>query len=185
MRPFPTLLVAALALASGLALGTFASPRLRPAPALPAATPSEAPSAELDARFARLEEKIDALHATVFAATQSGAGAQAGGASADQVSAALRRELERAARRAPAPQEQAKAEQVAIEARPENAPAQARAERVVSQALAARRWTMDDAHALRESLAALSPQQGAALLEQLVPAVNRGEIELETPGPLF
>jgi hypothetical protein len=185
MRPLPTLLLAVVALTSGLALGSLASPRLQETSPLQAPAPSGEPASELEARLARLEDKIDALHATVFAVSQGGAGNPANGPSIDQVAAALRRELERSARSTSLPQEQARAEQVAIEAKPENAPAQARAERVVSQALTARRWTMEDAQALRESLASLSPQQGAALLEQLVPAVNRGEIEVETRGPLF
>lgn len=39
--------------------------------------------------------------------------------------------------------------------------------------------------ALRESLATLSAKQASALMECLIPAVNRGEVEVETPGPLF
>lgn len=185
MRPAHDLLLAAACLAAGLASGLLLRPASSDEMATPAATTT--PAADLATRLDRLEEELEALHATVFMATSGGAGSRSvdGGASIDQIVAALRRELDRSARTTPPSEEEARAEQAAIEAKPENAPAQARAERVVSQALAARRWTMEDAQVLRESLGRLSPQQAGALLERLFPAVNRGEIEVETPGPLF
>lgn len=56
---------------------------------------------------------------------------------------------------------------------------------IVGNALAVRRWTDDDVHNFRHALASLTSTQQQELLELLLPAVNRGEIKVETVGPLF
>jgi hypothetical protein len=56
---------------------------------------------------------------------------------------------------------------------------------IVGNALAAGRWTDDDVHNFRHALASLTGKQHQELLEFLLPAVNRGEIKVETVGPLF
>lgn len=186
MRPLLATLLALTCLAAGVALGVRLTPARSGAPAS-ATAGVNTEAADLAARLDRLEEKLDALQPTALFATSSGAGGQpaVGNASLEQIAAVLRHELERSGHQAPASEEQARAEQAAVEAKPENAPAQARAERVVSQALAARRWTQEDAQALRESMSALSAEQTDALLERLIPAVNRGEVTVEESGSLF
>jgi hypothetical protein len=57
--------------------------------------------------------------------------------------------------------------------------------RRVHQAITKRQWTRDDAIALSRTLEAASPEQRAAILRTLVPALNRGEIKLTYRGDLF
>ena len=57
--------------------------------------------------------------------------------------------------------------------------------RRVDQAIAQRRWTRDDAVALGRALDTMSPDQRAAVLRTLLPAINRGEIRLAYRGDLF
>jgi hypothetical protein len=56
---------------------------------------------------------------------------------------------------------------------------------IVENALAVGRWTDDDGHNFRHAMASLTSKQHQELLEFLLPAVNRGEIKVETIGPLF
>jgi hypothetical protein len=57
--------------------------------------------------------------------------------------------------------------------------------RRVNQAIAQRRWTPDDAAALDRALEAASPEQRAAILHTLVPALNRGDVKLTYRGAVF
>jgi hypothetical protein len=57
--------------------------------------------------------------------------------------------------------------------------------RRVDQAIAQRRWTRDDAAALGRTLDTVSPDQRAAILRTLIPAINRGEIKLAYRGEPF
>ncbi len=57
--------------------------------------------------------------------------------------------------------------------------------RRVDQAIAQRRWTRDDAAALGRALDTRSPDQRAAVLRTLIPAINRGEIKLAYRGEPF
>lgn len=57
--------------------------------------------------------------------------------------------------------------------------------RRVDQAIAQRRWTRDDAAALGRALDTMSPDQRAAVLRTLIPAINRGEIKLAYRGEPF
>jgi hypothetical protein len=56
---------------------------------------------------------------------------------------------------------------------------------IVENALTVGRWTDDDGHNFRHAMASLTSKQRQELLEFLLPAVNRGEIQVETVGPLF
>jgi hypothetical protein len=56
---------------------------------------------------------------------------------------------------------------------------------IVGNALTVGRWTDDDGHSFRHALTSLTGKQQEELLELLIPAVNRGEIKVETVGPLF
>ena len=68
---------------------------------------------------------------------------------------------------------------------PENQAAYQNASSVVRTALAAKRWTDEDAHTLRETMGQLTREQHEELMELLLPAINRGELAVETVGPLF
>jgi hypothetical protein len=57
--------------------------------------------------------------------------------------------------------------------------------RRVDQAIAQRRWTRDDAAALGRGLDTMSPDQRAAILRTLIPAINRGEVKLAYRGEPF
>jgi len=57
--------------------------------------------------------------------------------------------------------------------------------RRVSRAIAQRTWTRDDAAALGRTIETMSPDQRAAILHSLIPALNRGEIKLAYRGELF
>jgi hypothetical protein len=57
--------------------------------------------------------------------------------------------------------------------------------RRVDQAIAQRRWTRDDAAALGLAFETMSPDQRAAVLRTLIPAINRGEFRLAYRGEPF
>jgi hypothetical protein len=56
---------------------------------------------------------------------------------------------------------------------------------LVRAALVAGRWTDDDAQALQAALPYLTQDQTMEVFEVLLPAMNRGEIAVETNGPPF
>lgn len=68
---------------------------------------------------------------------------------------------------------------------PENKAAYQSAADVVRTAVAAKRWTDDDRRVLNDALDQLTKEQFLEVMEQLLPAINRGEITVETTGPLF
>jgi len=65
---------------------------------------------------------------------------------------------------------------------PQNVEAYTRAHEVVRGALASRYWADDDAQELRQSFASLTNAQREEILQILFPAINRGEIAVETSG---
>ncbi len=79
------------------------------------------------------------------------------------------------------------AEQVAPAARPEPAAEEAlqRGRALVSQALVRGSWTEADALAFRPVLAAAGRDGSEELLRRLLPAINEGQIRVETAGPPF
>ncbi len=60
-----------------------------------------------------------------------------------------------------------------------------RAQSLVEVAAARRRWTDDDARALRAELGTLSQDQRADLLRRFATAANEGGMKIETVGPPF
>ena len=91
----------------------------------------------------------------------------------DEVRAAL------SSRRAPA--EAA----VSPERRSGNAEAFRRSSDLVAAAIASRRWGAAEAERLRNELGELDREQFEAVMSVLVPALNRGDIELERGSSLF
>lgn len=59
------------------------------------------------------------------------------------------------------------------------------AEGLVTRALSAHVWTADNVTEIREVLPQLNEQQAQTVLSRLIPAVNRGEVKVQTNGPLF
>lgn len=55
----------------------------------------------------------------------------------------------------------------------------------IERARTTKQWNRDDASALATTLELLQPAQRDELLSALVPALNRGEIQLTYPGPVF
>jgi hypothetical protein len=68
---------------------------------------------------------------------------------------------------------------------PENIEAYTQAREVVQVALSAKRWTDENVLALRQAFPYLTDGQQKEMLQILIPAVNRGEIAVETSGPPF
>lgn len=68
---------------------------------------------------------------------------------------------------------------------PENREAYQGAQDLVQFALTTKRWTENDAQALRAALTHLTQEQAAEVFEQLIPAINRGELVVETNSPPF
>lgn len=68
---------------------------------------------------------------------------------------------------------------------PENRAAYQSASDIVRTAVAAKRWTEEDRQTFREAMGHLTKEQHMELMELLLPAINRGEITVETAGPLF
>ena len=100
----------------------------------------------------------------------------------------LRQELQQALAEWSPEAQQARAQEIAnaqLRDTPENKAAYQSASSVVRTALAAKRWTDEDAHTLRVTMGQLTREQHEELMELLLPAINRGEIKVETSGPLF
>jgi hypothetical protein len=176
MRPAIVALLGTLCFTLGFGAHLVASD----SDAIPVASTAVAPDlAAVTARLDRIESSLEALHSTVLA---PGTGTNAR-LSAESLVAALRDELRR---QMPVETEvEPRADDSTAEAQPENRLALAEAERTIENARSAGRWTDEDAGALRRSFASLSGRQSAALLERLIPAINRGEIDVETSGPPF
>ena len=100
----------------------------------------------------------------------------------------MRQELQQALAEWSPEAQQARAQEIAnaqLRDTPENKAAYQSASSAVRTALAAKRWTDEDAHTLRVSMGQLTREQHEELMELLLPAINRGEIKVETSGPLF
>ena len=69
--------------------------------------------------------------------------------------------------------------------RPPSARALADGHSLIDEALGRRRWSTDDAAALRRLLPALDPDARTELFAQLFPAINDGRLELATGGAPF
>ncbi len=100
----------------------------------------------------------------------------------------LRNEVRQAVTDA-SPQAQRAREEAVTEAAmlnsPENKAAYQTASSVVTTAVAAKRWTEDARETFTTAVGQLTNNQRMELMDQLIPAVNRGEIKVEVNGPLF
>lgn len=100
----------------------------------------------------------------------------------------IREELQLALTKGSPEREQARAQEIAIAQAlnsPENRAAYQSASAVVHTALAAGRWTDEDGRTFRDIFPQLTNDQRMEVMQMLTPAINRGEIIVETSGPLF
>lgn len=100
----------------------------------------------------------------------------------------IREELRQALADATPESRRARAEEIAIAQAlnsPENRAAYQDVSDVVRAALAAGRWTDEDAWTFRDAFVHLTNDQRTEVMQVLAPAINRGEIVVETSGPLF
>src|SRR5437870_4216581 len=148
------------------------------------------------ARLDRIERAVTALTGAVGDTARAGANPQGRLAGALPSETALRQELARILREelrgvlaaVGGGEDGARAKEMAaakVLNTPENIEAYAKAHDVVRVALAARRWTDEDAQDLRQALASLTDDQREEILQLLFPAINRGEIVVDTKGPPF
>lgn len=59
------------------------------------------------------------------------------------------------------------------------------AHRQIDRAIAQRAWTREDAQVLGRGLAVATPDERAAMIQTLIPALNRGALRLTYRGELF
>lgn len=100
----------------------------------------------------------------------------------------VRQELQQALAEWSPEAQQARAQEIAnakLRDTPENKAAYQSASSVVRTAVAAKRWTDEDAQTLRETMGQLTKEQHEELMELLLSAINRGEVKVQTTGPLF
>jgi hypothetical protein len=100
----------------------------------------------------------------------------------------IREELQHALLRGNPENQQARAEEIAVAQAlhsPENRAAYQSAAAVVHTALVTGRWTDEDGRIFRDAFVQLTNDQRTEVMELLAPAINRGEIVVETSGPLF
>jgi hypothetical protein len=110
------------------------------------------------------------------------------GVSRQAIAQIIREELRQALVDATPESQRVKAEEIAIAQAlnsPENRAAYQDVSDIVRAALAAGRWTDDDARTFREAFVHLTNDQRMEVMQTLAPAINRGEIVVETSGPLF
>jgi Arc/MetJ-type ribon-helix-helix transcriptional regulator len=100
----------------------------------------------------------------------------------------IREELQLALTKGSPERDQARAQDIAIAQAlnsPENREAYQSASDVVHAALAAGRWTEEDKRTFHDAFVQLTNDQRMEVMQTLAPAINRGEIAVETSGPLF
>jgi hypothetical protein len=163
------LALAALLLALGGAGGYLLAPR---ASHEPGSSGTAAGQARLDAASRGLTEAdVQRVIRQELAAARSEARASEASGAAEAAS-----DAETAA---------AAAEEAAPPLAPAAAEALQAAQERIERARAARQWTQADATALTAAFEVLPPAHRDELLHTLVPALNRGEIQLAYRGPLF
>jgi hypothetical protein len=152
--------------------------------------------AVLDKRLARLEQAVTALtHAVEHGSAKSAqpemacaASQTSEGVSQQALAHIIREELRQALVNGTPESQRARAEEIAIAQAlnsPENRAAYQSASDVVRVALAAGRWTDEDGRIFRDAFPQLTNDQRMEVMQTLAPAINRGEITVETSGPLF
>ena len=185
---------AAIAVGVGIALGAGTLSWLTPASS-PQGT-HENPAPRYDQQFARLEQEVTALTHAVAQSTASGVPpqptcvtTQTDPTTTRQALAQLiREELRQALAQWTPESQQQRAEEIAnaqLRDTPENRAAYQSASAVVRGAVAAKRWTDEDAQDFRATLGQLTKEQHQELMELLLPAINHGEVKVETSGSLF
>jgi hypothetical protein len=100
----------------------------------------------------------------------------------------IRGELQLALTKGSPEREQARAQEIAIAQAlnsPENRAAYQSASGVVHAALADGRWTDENGRMFRDAFVQLTNDQRMEIMNMLAPAINRGDISVETSGPLF
>ncbi|MFY2558929.1 hypothetical protein ACN469_14970 [Corallococcus terminator] len=141
---------------------------------------------ELARQRALLESVLEAARAPPFQMRQ--ASAPPTGSTVDAVW--LRAELaqilrEELGNRAPSGPEDAQKQPPVAEATPQNLAAFQEGTQVIDNAIAARRWTEEDATALRGALGAMTPAQRDEVIRRLVVTLNTNTLEVRTRGSPF
>ncbi len=178
----------------GIALGASATAWMPPSSTTP--TPTGDHETRYDQQFAQLEQAVTALTQSLERSGTPGvhpeptcATAQSGDSVTQQaLSKIMREELRQALAQWSPDSQQARAQEIAtaqLRNSPENRAVYQSASDVVRTAVAAKRWTDDDAQTLREAMWQLTKEQYLELMEILIPAINRGEIKVETAGPFL
>lgn len=159
------------------------------APAGRQATPQEQ-------RLARLEQAVTALTQpprldqknNAFAETTCAASQPREDVSRQSIAQIIREELRQALANVTPEGQQARAEEIATTQALnslENRAAYQSVSDLVHAALAAGRWTDEDGRVFRDAFVQLTNEQRMEVMQLLAPAINRGEILVETSGPLF
>ncbi|NOT58228.1 MAG: hypothetical protein HOP18_26795 [Deltaproteobacteria bacterium] len=184
----------AMALGAGIVLGAGTVAWMPHASTVPMTTGNHEP--RYDQQFAQLEQAVTALTQSLERSPAPDvrpeptcAPAQSRDTMTEQALAKIvREELRHALAQWSPESQQARAEEIAnaqILNSPENQVAYQGASAVVRTAIAAKRWTDEDRQALNDALSQLTKEQYQELMELLLPAINRGEIKVETAGPFL
>jgi len=150
---------------------------------------SDAGQRELQERLERMEGQLRVLLATCQAREVSGTVPTP---RPGELPADLDARLEQAVTRAllardpvPGPhQEETPSEKRSLPSE-KNEVARQRGEELVERALGNRRWGDTQAHEMMVLLPSLTDTQRDELIRRLIVAINRGELKVETSGPLF
>jgi hypothetical protein len=146
------------------------------------------------ARWDRIERTLTTLAGAAGGAARAGSSLKGCSAEAlpseralrQEISQILREELWNVLTAAGAGTDGARAKELAaakILNTPENIEAYAQAHELVRAALSSGYWTDENVQELRQSLAYLTDEQREEILRILIPAINRGEVAVETSGP--
>ena len=149
-----------------------------------------------DQQFAQLKQAVTALAQSLERNNSPGvhpeptcATVQSGDTVTQQsLTKIIRDELRQALAQWTPDSQQARAQEIVsaqLRNSPENRAAYQSASDIVHTAVAAKRWTDDDRQTFREAMGHLTKEQHLELMEILIPAINCGEIKVETAGPLF
>jgi hypothetical protein len=181
-------------LSMGLLVGVGAAGWLTPPSPLP--EPPAHTDSQPDHRLGQLEQAVTALtqalqvkqtNTVTPAPTQVTVHAN-DDASRQALAQLIRDEVRRAVAEA-SPEAQRAREEALAEAEllnsPENRAAFQSASDVVNTAVAAKRWTEEDKEDFRAAFGLLTNDQRMELMNILAPAINGGEVTVETTGPLF
>jgi hypothetical protein len=181
-------------IAVGVALGAGTLSRRTP-DSTPQVT-HDKPEPHYDQQFARLEQEVTALTQAVERSNAPDVRPQPACATTQtdtdnarqSLAKIIREELRQALAQCTPEGQKERAEEIAnaqLRDSPENHAAYQSVSAVVRAAVAAKRWTDEDAQDFRATLGRLTKEQHQELMELLLPAINRGEVTVETSGSLF